>query len=420
MPLSRRDFVRAGTAFAVGVAAEGFLPRVARAQALRSRTLVILDLLGGNDSLSLLIPYNDPFYGSRRPTIAVAPGQVLQAGSDASGRALGLHPRLGGLHSLFDEGRLALVQRVGYPSSSRSHFLGTDIWSTANPDASTGPGWLGRYLDSLRGPIDPLTAWSTAGDVPHTLRAAIAPVASVPSASAYTYQTAGTGSEGAAERTAATRLAGNPSPDRPLLAFANDSIRSALQTVDRVATVASYAPSVAYPVSGLGQALRTVAGAMVRGTGTQIFFVQTGGYDTHAGQGVVETTGTYWGLMAALNDALAAFAADLKNRGLFNDTLLLQFSEFGRRIAENGSRGTDHGAAGVMMALGGRVRGGLHGTAPDLNPYPQNPTLENNGADVRHAIDFRSVYAAVLDNWLGADSVALLGGDFRRGAPAIL
>jgi len=121
-----------------------------------------------------------------------------------------------------------------------------------------------------------------------------------------------------------------------------------------------------------------------------------------------------------LNDALAAFVADLQNVGLFSETLILQFSEFGRRITENGSRGTDHGAASVMMAVGGRVRGGLHGTAASLNPDPRNPTLENNGNDVTHGVDFRSVYATVLDNWLGADSVGILGGNFRSGAPTIL
>jgi len=146
--------------------------------------------------------------------------------------------------------------------------------------------------------------------------------------------------------------------------------------------------------------------------------VQTGGYDTHSGQGT--NGGAYVTLMATLNDALFAFYSDLRNQGLLDDTLVLQFSEFSRRITENGSNGTDHGAAGVMLAMGGGVRGGLFGTAASLNPDPNNPTLENNGADVRYETDFRSVYARVLDGWLGADSVNILGGDFRAGAPAIV
>ena len=124
--------------------------------------------------------------------------------------------------------------------------------------------------------------------------------------------------------------------------------------------------------------------------------------------------------MGTYNDGLLAFYNDLRNQGLLNDTLIIQFSEFGRRITENGSQGTDHGAAGVMMALGGMVRGGIYGTAPSLDPNPANPTLENNGADVRYETDFRSVYSRVLDGWLGADSVSILGVNFRTGAPAII
>jgi uncharacterized protein (DUF1501 family) len=415
--ISRRAFIRDGVVLTAAVAAHGFLADVLRAQGTRSRALVVLDLLGGNDSLSEVVPYTDPFYYSRRPTIAIPPSQVLPIGSDSSGKALGLHPRLTGLRGLYDEGTLAIVQRVGYPNSSRSHFLGTDIWSTAN---STGTGWLGRYLDARPSPTDPLVAWNTAGDLPRTLRSDSVSVATIPSAPLYTYQAANTGGEAVAERATATKLASNPAPGRPLVAFVNDSIESALATIDRVAGVATYTGTVAYPTTSFALALRTIAGALARGIGTQVFFVQTGGYDTHANQGVVEATGTYRGLMGTLDGALQAFASDLRNLGLWDSTLLLQFSEFGRRIAENGSRGTDHGAASVMLALGGAVRGGLYGTAPNLDPSAQNPTLENNGGDVRFETDFRSVYARVLDSWLAADSVRILGGNFRAGAPQFL
>jgi uncharacterized protein (DUF1501 family) len=177
--------------------------------------------------------------------------------------------------------------------------------------------------------------------------------------------------------------------------------------------VAAYAPTTAYPTTALAQALRTVAGAMARRVGTSVFWVQTGGYDTHASQGTNEAAGTYATLMGALDAALVAFVTDLSNQGLIGDMLLVQFSEFGRRVTENGSKGTDHGAAGAMLAIGGRVRGGLYGTAATLSPDPQNPTLENAGGDVRFETDFRSVYAEVADRWLGLDSVPLLGGNFR-------
>jgi uncharacterized protein (DUF1501 family) len=206
--------------------------------------------------------------------------------------------------------------------------------------------------------------------------------------------------------------------DRPHLAFVNGSINAAMNTLDKVALVTRYAPSLTYPTSGLGQTLKTVAGAMATGVGTRVFWVQLGGFDTHASQ--VGANGAYPRLMTELDDAVTAFYADLRNQGLLNQVLMMGFSEFGRRAYENGSAGCDHGAAGLMFVLGGAVRGGLFGTAASLNPDPQNPTLENNGGDVRHETDFRSVYARVADGWLGTDSVGLLGADFRRPDLAFL
>src|SRR5687768_15250959 len=170
MKYTRRDFVRGGVAaFTVGFGAPRFLCDVALAQGGGSRNLVVVYLAGGNDSLSMLAPYRDPFYTSRRPTLAIPAGQALQIGSDSAGNELGLHPRLGGLKTMFNEGRLALIQRTGYENSSRSHFEGTDIWSTANPQSAPGPGWLGRYLDTIPAPVDPLHAWNTGAEVPHSL-----------------------------------------------------------------------------------------------------------------------------------------------------------------------------------------------------------------------------------------------------------
>jgi uncharacterized protein (DUF1501 family) len=162
--------------------------------------------------------------------------------------------------------------------------------------------------------------------------------------------------------------------------------------------------------------LRAVAGAMAKSIGTKIFYVTTGGFDTHSGQNVNGANGAYFNLMATLNDGLLAFYNDLSNQGLLQDTLVLSFSEFGRRISENGSQGTDHGAASVMLAMGGRVNGGLYGTAPNLSTDPQNPTLENAAGDVTFENDFRSVYAQVIDNWLGANSQTLLGANFRKSS----
>ncbi len=421
MAISRREFVRGGVAaFTVSFAAPAFLSELARAQGRSSRNLVVLYLSGGNDALSTLIPYTDQQYYARRLSIAIPAANVLQIGTDRGGNALGLNPRLVGLKSMFDSGRLAIIQRTGYPNSSRSHFLGTDIWSTGDPDAPQGTGWLGRYLDMLPSPVDPLTAWSTVRETPRTLLARTVGVPSIPSVTGYAFASPNSQADALFARESALRIASHLPSERPHLAFVNATAQGAFATLDRVAQVGTYVSSVTYLNDGFSQALRAVAGAIAKGVGTKVFWVQTGGYDTHAGQNTNAANGQYSNLMTTLNNGLTSFYRDLENQGMLRDTLILQFSEFGRRISENGSQGTDHGAGGLMMAIGGSVRGGIYGTAPRLNPTPDNPTLENDGADVRHETDFRSVYARVIDSWLGADANAVLGGDFRSGAPQFL
>ena len=414
MKFSRREFVRGGVgAFTLGFAAPSFLSDLALAQGVSGRNLVVLYLGGGNDALSFLVPYTDPAYYGRRPTQAVPAESVIQIGSDSAGTPLGLHPNLTGIKSMFDDGMLAIIQRTGYQDASRSHFRGTDIWSTADPSQPQGPGWLGRYLDTLSAPVDPLVAWNTSRQLPHTLQANTVGVPSIPDPVAYSFASPNQGAEAEYSAAAALQISSHLPVINPHLSFVNSTAQAALGTLDRVALVASYTPTVDYPDTGLGLALQAVAGAMVGEVGTRVYWVQTGGYDTHASQATID--GRYAELLATLNDSLFAFYTDLNNHGLLNDTLVLQFSEFGRRITENGSQGTDHGAAGLMMALGGSVGGGLYGTAASLEETPDNPFLENSGRDVTFETDFRSVYARVIDDWLGADSMSILGGDYRNG-----
>jgi uncharacterized protein (DUF1501 family) len=417
MKVTRRQFVKGGVAaFTVTFAAPEFISDLARAQGGNKRNLVILYLSGGNDALSMLVPYNDTNYYSRRPTIAIPAGQVLQIGSDSSSVALGLHPRLTGLKQIFDQGRLALVQRTGYENQTRSHFLGTDIWSTADPNNAQGLGWVGRYLDTLPSPVDPLIGWNTTGSLPHVLASSHTGVPAIPNPATYAFSSPNTGAEASAERSTALRISSHVPVDRPELAFVYGSSQEALATLDRVATVGQYTPTTAYPNTGFGQAMRAVAGAMAKSIGTKVFYVTTGGFDTHSAQNPNATNGAYFNLMATLNDGLLAFYNDLRSQGLLDDTLVVSFSEFGRRISENGSGGTDHGAATTMMVMGGKVSGGLYGTAANLNTDPKNPTLENNAGDVHYETDFRSVYAQVIENWLGASSVSILGGNYRKSS----
>jgi uncharacterized protein (DUF1501 family) len=421
MPITRREFVRGGvTAFTLSFAAPAFLSDLARAQGRARRNLVVLYLSGGNDALSTVIPYTDPQYYARRPALAIPAAEVLQIGTDKGGAPLGLNPGLTGLKTMFEAGRLAIIQRTGYENSSRSHFQGTDIWSTANPSSPQGTGWLGRYLDTIPSPVDPLTAWSTTRDTPRTLQSRTVGVPSIPSVVGYSFASPNGGTDATYARASALRISSHVPVDKPHLAFVNGTAQAAFATLDRVTEVGTYVPSVTYPNDGFGQALRTIAGAMVKGVGTRVFWVQTGGYDTHSAQNPNLAGGSYALLMRTLNNGLLAFYTDLLQQGLLGDTLVLQFSEFGRRITENGSQGTDHGAAGIMFAMGGGVRGGIYGTTPNLRGTPDNPTLENNGNDVHYETDFRSVYARVIDSWLGGDSPAVLGADFRPGAPGFL
>jgi uncharacterized protein (DUF1501 family) len=315
MAITRREFVRGGVAaFTLSFSAPTFLSDLARAQGRSRRNLVVLYLSGGNDALSTLVPYTDSQYYARRPALAIPAASVLQIGTDRGGNALGLNPRLTGLRTIFISGRLAIIQRTGYPNSSRSHFQGTDIWSTANPSAPTGSGWLGRYLDLLPSPVDPLTAWSTVRETPRTLQARTVGVPSIPSVTGYAFASPNGGNDAQFARQSATRIASHLPVDRPHLAFVNGSAQAAFATLDRVAQVGAYTPTVNYaPNNGLAQALRAVAGAIASGVGTKVFWVQTGGYDTHAGQNTNVANGAYNALMTTLNDALFAFYTDLLN-----------------------------------------------------------------------------------------------------------
>lgn len=401
MALRRREFLGRGVGlFSLGFVGPELLAAMARADTNPTRPanpiLVMIQLNGGNDGLNTVIPYADPLYYTNRPTLGVAKSEVL-----AMSGTHGLHPKLAKLKPLFDSGNLGVIPGAGYPNPNRSHFRSMEIWQTADPEKIVANGWLGRYLDSLTPPsANPLFTMNIAQALPKTLVCSHCEVPSVPNLATYTYMTDPKAPADAPPLVQAFSKINSHVPiDRPYVGLIQKSLEDANVTMDRLQSTKAYQPSVVYPADAFGQALKLVAQVIVNNLGTRIFYVQLSGFDTHANQKPEQEK-----LLEQLGDGLAAFYADVKNAGRADDLLAVTFSEFGRRVRENASRGTDHGTAGPMFVLGGRVRGGFHGSIPSLDNL--------DSGDLRFTVDFRSVYATILQKWLGAEPSGILGAPF--------
>jgi len=359
--------------------------------------LVIVQLAGGNDGLNTLIPFEDADYYRLRPTIGIAKDKVL-----ATGETTGLHPAMNGLHRLYGEGKLAIVQNVGYPNPNRSHFRSTEIWETASAsDEFAATGWVGRFLDNACEGMpadshDPMAVHITNG-VPQSFQGSRPhpTFGLVP----------GTGnrrdneeSRRLLETIVSQRTA--PAESMDTAGFLKQTFMDTLVTEKKVQRVLSeYRPGSPYPGSPFAASLRNVAALIAARMPTRVYFVSLGGFDTHTNQLTQHAN-----LMTQLSDGLAAFQKDLENKKLNDQVTTMTFSEFGRRPNENESRGTDHGTAAPLFVMGAKVKGGLHGTAPSLK-------LAKN-QDLQFSTDFRSVYATVLDRWLACPSGPVLKGKF--------
>lgn len=401
---TRRSFLKqlsAAGVVSVGSLPPQFLCRAAGAARVDSdttgRILVLVQLEGGNDGLNTVVPFGDAEYAKCRPGIGIARQQVLEL--DAFH---GLHPQLEGLKALYDDGLLGIVQGVGYPNPDRSHFRSMDIWHSAQPDSAVGDrGWIGAALD-LTTPDDaaqvPALALGQAR-LPLALVGSQVNVPTVADLSTYRWNEGpGPVANREARRKALDRLleAGSPGGE---LAFLRRTAKVAYQTAARLGQVAQeYRSAVPYPPNGLAQKLKLVAQMIASDVGTRIFFVSLGGFDTHSQQAAAHAV-----LLHQLGSALAAFYRDLKGHELHDRVMVVTFSEFGRRVKENASLGTDHGAASQMFVLT-PVQGGIFG------PHPSLTDLEDG--DLKFHTDFRSVYATLLEKWLGIDSQPVLGATF--------
>ena len=402
---NRRKFLRAtiGVAVLGGTLPSAFM-QAAAAQALPAlgssidpeNVLVVVQMAGGNDGLNTIVPWSDDAYHRVRPVIGIAPNAVLKV-SDR----IGFNPALAGMYELYQEGRVALVQGVGYPHPNRSHFEATQIWETASPDRPIATGWVGRYLDRRypSGTKAPLFEAVALGDtLPTALIAQHVDVAAIGALNSYAYNTVKD-----VKVSAGVLYDGAQPGQSPYLGMIADTARQAYHGGDVLrAQIASYTPALTYPTDAFSNQLKLAAQLIGSRTGTRIVFVSIGSFDTHANQRAQQDR-----LLKYLGDGLHAFYTDLAAHGLDKRVLTLTFSEFGRRVNQNASNGTDHGTAMPLFAIGGAVKGGVYGEHPSLTDLDAN-------SDLTFHTDFRSVYATVLEKWLGRRSQDVLGGTFEK------
>lgn len=407
LPSTRREFLKY-TSRGIGLLAfsrfaPSFIVESVAAEAPvaeKDRTiLVLVQLAGGNDGLNTVVPFADPHYRRLRPTLGLAQSDLLTVGDGVA-----LHRSCAPLHELLKNGKLGIVQNVGYPNPNRSHFRSTEIWETAaDSDQTLATGWLGRYFDNACAgtPGDAPRGVSIGNEVPQSFL-------SEKNHATFTLPPGGRGGRGSRENLALlenmlqrpSATAGHDDHGHDNTSYLRHTMMDALVTEKRFQRIlADYRPGTEYPGSGFASSLRNVAALIAAGNSTRVYYVSLGGFDTHANQ-----AGQHAQLLKQLSEGLAAFQRDLESKKLDGQVLTMTFSEFGRRPSENESKGTDHGTAAPLFVLGSRVKAGLHGTAPNLD-------LEHN-QDLTFSTDFRAVYATVLDRWLACDSQKILGTKF--------
>ncbi|HXX36778.1 MAG TPA: DUF1501 domain-containing protein [bacterium] len=409
--MTRREFLAKGlTIVSAGVTAPMFLTRTALAlnnpwdQSLTAQAagrpdwpiLVVIQMGGGNDGLNTVVPFAHDEYYRARPRLAVPQSGVLRLNDE-----VGLNPVLKPLKGLFDDGRLSVVQGVGYPNPNRSHFRSMEIWQTADPTGN-GPktGWLGRLFDSECPDCGQTAGITLSPEMPLAMQATGGRVVAFDTPERFGFHPIQGG--GAVEQEALRRLLQPVPGEEPMVDFLTHTEMNALLAASDIHRIAGKLASdigAGYPHDPFSQKLRIVAGLIAAGAPTRVYYVSLGGFDTHAAQ-----EGRQDRLLETLAAGLAAFVNDLKQKGLDGRVLTMTFSEFGRRVAENASAGTDHGTAAPMFLIGAPATPGVHGVQPSLTDLDMG--------DLKFGVDFRSVYATVLEQWMGVASEPILGGRF--------
>jgi uncharacterized protein (DUF1501 family) len=403
-------------------AADGALTQIATGK--DGPILILIQLAGGNDGLNAVVPYSNDFYYQARPTLGIKPTDVIKL-SDT----IGLNPVMTGFKSLYDAGQLAIVNGVGYPNPNRSHFRSTEIWQTGSDENRyLTDGWIGRYFDNACQGCDPTVGINIGDRLPQAFSSHNPTGISMQNPASYRFMGAGlhddeetayrsmngesptgAGGSAAASGDSVSMLSGTITLNngQSALDFLERTSMDAQVSSDKIQAIASKVKNIAnYPGGGLANNLKLIARLIAGGLPTRVFYVSQGGYDTHTNQ-----RGAQDARLKELADATKAFTDDLTAMGEFQRVTMMTFSEFGRRLTENGSRGTDHGAAAPMFIVSGnKLKSGLVGNHPSLDP---KDLLDG---DIQFGTDFRSVYASLLQDWLktpASQTAAILGRQFN-------
>lgn len=398
---TRRQFLtrtlKSSSLLALGSMVPQFIARTAQAaEPGKDSILVVLEMTGGNDGLNTVIPYADDLYHKARPTLRQSKDAVMRLDDH-----VGLHSGLQGLRPLWEQGQLAVVQGVGYPNPNRSHFEAMDIWQSADPKRHLKTGWLGRATVEIKNRSAAVPILHIGPDrLPLALAGAPGGAVSLNNRDSFRLEMAG----GDAERHPARRrlleelsAPADEAEEAELTSFVRRRQARTLTAVETLRELVEGRNSRAWFGHGLNQNLQLIAELIAKGFGTRLFYVSFSGFDTHADQGLAHSK-----LLAELADSVAAFFRTLKSNGHDGRVRLMTFSEFGRRVRENDSRGTDHGAASCLFVAGPSVKGGVVGKHPSLSDL--------DAGDLKFHTDFRRVYATLLNSWLGCDSKTVLEG----------
>lgn len=368
--------------------------------------LVVLQLAGGNDGLNTVIPWNNDFYFTARPRLAIPAGTTLKLNDE-----IAFNPALTGLQEIWDKGQLAIIQGVGYPNPNRSHFRSMEIWQTASDaERFERHGWIGRYFDHQCAGEDVTVGVNVGAMPPQAFTSQQSKGITVPIQGARRVgknmfmmgETEPEISEAGGSSIEGLGAASQNNPGERPLDFLERTALDAQVSSDRIDEVLRQIPATnAYPASRLGRDLEMVGRLIAGGMGTRIYYVSLGGFDTHANQ-----AGAHDRLLRELGDGVAAFTQHMESIGQYDRVALLTFSEFGRRVAENANAGTDHGAAAPVFVAGGAVQGGIYEKMPSLDPN------DLQRGDLKFNVDFRSIYATLLERHLKAPSAPILGRAF--------